>query len=290
MVFMGLLRMLLTDIDRFDIFLIRIINNRVGLSRKQSQLGWKMREPGELAAVSEDLERVSTEERLEWVWESLGPRVAFGTAFGATGLVLLDIVQRIAPEIPVFTIDTGYMFDETRDLKERVETKYGIDIEVLHPEHSVEEQDRIHDKDLYSRNPDLCCAMRKVSPLRRKLSSLDGWVSSIRRDQSETRKETRIADGYWFDSGHRVVKVSPMANWTKKEVWDYILGNDIPYNPLLDQGYASIGCRPCTLAVGPDADERDGRWAGHQKTECGIHTPLLTMEQPEILTLAEDKA
>jgi phosphoadenosine phosphosulfate reductase len=249
-----------------------------------------MRELGELSAFSVELEGLTTGQRLRWVWENLSPRVSFGTAFGPTGLVLLDIAQKETPELSVFTIDTGYIFEETCELRDKIELRYGIDIEVLVPENTVEDQARIHGKDLYSKDPDLCCAIRKVAPLRKKLSHLDGWVTSIRRDQSESRKDTRIVDGYWFDSGHQVVKVNPMADWTKKQVWDYILEHDIPYNPLLDQGYPSIGCWPCTQAVGEDAGERDGRWAGMAKTECGIHTPLLTLEQPESLSLAEDNA
>jgi phosphoadenosine phosphosulfate reductase len=248
-----------------------------------------MREIGKLVEHDLKLQDLSTEERIVWTWETLGPRVSFGTAFGPTGLVLLDIVQKTVPELPVFTIDTGYLFEETQNVKSDVESKYGIVIERLVPDLSIEEQEHLHGKDLYSSDPDACCGIRKVAPLRRKLAALDGWVSSIRRDQSCTRKDIRIVDGYWFDDGHQVVKVNPMADWTKKQVWDYILASNIPYNPLLDQGFPSIGCWPCTQAVGNGGDERDGRWAGLQKTECGIHTQLLSVERPETAGIKESK-
>ena len=223
------------------------------------------------------------EEIVLWAWERLGSRLAFGTAFGSAGMALLDVVQKIAPQIPMFTIDTGYLFQETLDLKARVEARYGIQIESLHPHLSVSEQDREFGEALYSRNSDRCCWMRKVEPLQRKLVDLDGWLTSLRRDQSKSRNSIGILESYRTHRGRTVVKINPIANWTQKQVWDYILAHDVPYNPLLDQGYSSIGCWPCTQAIDNPADEREGRWAGTSKTECGIHTfmapaPLVEVE------------
>ena len=233
----------------------------------------------EFDRLARAFEGAPPEEILLWAREALGPRVAIGTAFGATGMVLLDIAQKAAPQIPIFTIDTGYLFQETLDLKARVEARYGIRIESLHPRLSVAEQDREYGLALYGRDADRCCRMRKVEPLQRKLADLDGWVNSLRRDQSEARKVIRILEPYRAGNGRPLVKIHPMANWTRKQIWDYIHTYDVPYNPLMDRGYASIGCWPCTQAIGEGADERAGRWSGSAKTECGIHTFLTPAEE-----------
>ncbi len=233
----------------------------------------------EIDRLARAFEGAPSEEILLWAQEALGPRVAIGTAFGATGMVLLDIAQKAVPQIPVFTIDTGYLFQETLDLKAQVEARYGIRIESLHPRLSVAEQDREYGLALYGRDTDRCCFMRKVEPLQRKLADLDGWVNSLRRDQSETRKAIRILEPYRADTGRPLVKIHPMANWTRKQIWDYIHTTDVPYNRLMDRGYASIGCWPCTQVTGEGADERAGRWSGSAKTECGIHTFLAPAEE-----------
>ncbi|MCZ6633110.1 MAG: phosphoadenylyl-sulfate reductase [bacterium] len=235
-------------------------------------------EPFELAQQNRVFETASPEEIVRWAWEKFGGRLAFGTAFGSTGMVLLDVIQQTVPQIPVFTIDTGYLFQETLDLKSQLEARYGFEIESLHPRLSVSEQDRKFGGALFRHDPDRCCWMRKVEPLQRKLADLDGWMTSLRRDQSDTRKGIGILEAYRTHSGRSLVKVNPMANWTRKQVWDYILVHDVPYNPLLDQGYPSVGCWPCTQAVGNTDDERAGRWAGTAKTECGIHTFMGSVE------------
>jgi len=226
-----------------------------------------------LNAQSLALETAPLEDILIWAWETLGSRVAFGTAFGASGMVLLDVMQKAAPQIPVFTIDTGFLFPETLSLIDRVEARYGIEIERVHSRLSIEEQARDYGAELYKRDADRCCWLRKVEPLQRKLSQLNGWINSRRRDQSDTRSQISILEYYETD-GRALLKLNPMAPWTHKQVWDYIVEHDVPYNPLMDQGFATIGCWPCTKAVDADADERAGRWAGSDKTECGIHTFL----------------
>lgn len=223
---------------------------------------------------ADQLETASTEDILGWAWENVGPRLAMSTAFGASGLVLIDVASRVVPEMPIFTIDTGYLFEETLTLKAQVEERYGIEIESVEPELSVADQDRRHGKDLFGRDADHCCYMRKVEPLHRKLGELDGWVASLRRDQGASRRNIRILEPFPTRGDRLLAKVNPMARWTKKDVWDYILAKEIPYNPLMDQGYPSIGCWPCTKAVAEGGDERSGRWAGQGKTECGIHLPL----------------
>ncbi len=229
---------------------------------------------------AEVFEKTPLADMLIWAWETLGPRVAFGTAFGSSGMVLLDVMQKVVPQMPVFTIDTGFLFQETLDLKTRVEERYGMVIESVFAHLTIEEQNREYGSKLYEHNPDQCCWIRKVEPLQRKLGDLDGWINSRRRDQGDTRKHLEILEYYETD-GRALLKLNPMANWTRKQVWDYILEHDVPYNPLMDQGYASVGCWPCTKPVGADGDERSGRWAGTGKTECGIHTFLQSGEPSE---------
>lgn len=236
-----------------------------------------IRNPEWIGRMALQFEDAPTEEILSWAWERLGPDVAVGTAFGASGMVLLHIRHQVAPDMPVFFVDTSFQFPETLELKARVESLYNMKIEVLEPEISIEEQDVEHGLELYNRDPDQCCWIRKVEPLQRKLRGLDGWVSSLRRDQSKSREAIEIMELHMASgSGRRLVKVNPMANWTRKQIWDYILEHELPYNPLMDQGYTSVGCWPCTRSVGSDAGEREGRWAGTDKTECGIHTFLGT--------------
>ena len=219
----------------------------------------------------------SLEDILIWAWETLGSRVAFGTAFGSSGMVLLDVMQKVAPQIPVFTIDTGFLFPETLDLIDQVEAHYGLEIERVHSRLSLEEQEHDYGLKLYERDSDRCCWLRKVEPLQRKLSELNGWINSRRRDQGDTRSQIPILEYYETD-GRALLKFNPMATWTRKQVWDYILEHAVPYNPLMDQGYSSVGCWPCTKAAGSDTDERAGRWSDSGKTECGIHTFLQPIE------------
>ncbi len=234
-----------------------------------------------IGRLADAFEGTGPEEILAWAWRDMGPAVAMSTAFGASGLVMLDMAQRVAPDLPVFTIDTGYLFPETLALKERIEARYDIRIESLQPRLSVPEQDRACGRDLYNRDPDRCCRMRKVEPLQRKLAGLNGWIAGLRRDQSGTRAGVRVVEGYRTSCGRDVTKINPLAAWTRKQVWDYIIENDLPYNSLMDRGYSSIGCWPCTQPAAPGADERAGRWAGTSKSECGIHTPLMEVEIPE---------
>ena len=249
-----------------SIFLVRFVNN---LTRDGSVSEFNFSNPDREA---EALESASTEDILRWSWDRFGQRVAMGTAFGATGLVLLDLAHKTVPGLRVFTIDTGFLFPETLELKAKLEARYGFDIESVVPLQSIEEQAAEHGDELYRRDSDQCCYLRKVEPLHRKLNDLDGWITSLRRDQGKARKEVRVLSPFPTHGDRVVAKINPMATWDRKRVWDYILENDVPYNPLMDQGYPSIGCRPCTSAVSASEDERAGRWVGSAKTECGIHT------------------
>jgi phosphoadenosine phosphosulfate reductase len=179
----------------------------------------------------------------------------------------------LKPDIKVFTIDTDFLFPESIELRARFEEKYGIRVEVLRGQVTIEEQNRKFGVRLFETNTDLCCQLRKVEPTGRALKGLDAWIAGLRRDQSKTRAAIDILETYERPDEPPLVKVNPLANWTRKDTWKYLLDHEVPYNPLLDRGFKSIGCWPCTQPVGADADERAGRWGG-QKTECGIHTFL----------------
>jgi phosphoadenosine phosphosulfate reductase len=215
-----------------------------------------------------------TEEVLAWAWQRFGVRAAIGTSFQGSGLVMIHLARRSQLPLPVFTLDTGLLFPETLALKQRLEEFFGIQIESLVPDLTVEEQADINGPELWKHNPDLCCTVRKVFPLRDKLYDLDCWITGLRRQQSETRIGIGIIELYAFDTstGRDIVKLNPMANWSREAVWEYIKEHKIPYNPLHDRGYRSIGCQPCTGVTDINGDERAGRWTGFNKVECGIHT------------------
>jgi phosphoadenosine phosphosulfate reductase len=177
---------------------------------------------------------------------------------------------------PVFTLDTGLLFPETLELKKRLEDFYGWKIESLEPDLTVEQQADVQGPELWKRDPDLCCTVRKVQPLRDKLNDLSCWLTGLRRQQSDSRADIGIIELYELDeqTGREIVKVNPMADWTREAIWAHIKQHGIPYNPLHDQGYRSIGCMPCTRKTGEGGGERAGRWTGFNKVECGIHTFL----------------
>lgn len=187
---------------------------------------------------------------------------------------MIDLAQKSNLSFPVFTLDTGLLFPETLQLKQRLEAHFGFSIEGVQPDFTVEEQAEAQGPELWKRDPDLCCTVRKVLPLQRKLAELDCWITGLRREQADTRVGIGIVEVYLFDetSGREIVKLNPMASWSRDAIWKYIHQHAIPYNPLHDQGYRSIGCWPCTRKIANGEDERAGRWTGFNKVECGIHT------------------
>lgn len=222
-----------------------------------------------LAAESQRLETAQPDAILRWAVEQFAPRFTMATAFGPEGMVLIHLLAEIAPETPIFNLDTGYQFPETLAMVERVKERYGIDVALKRPGLSVEEYERIHGGPVYRHNPDQCCYDRKIRVLRDAVRGMYAWASAIRRDQSPDRAKAAIVG---WDRKFQLVKVSPLANWTKRDVWAMITRYDIPYNPLHDQGYASIGCWPCTRPILFGEDERAGRWCGTGKIECGLHS------------------
>jgi phosphoadenosine phosphosulfate reductase len=222
----------------------------------------------EIKQLSRRFETARIEEILEWAVERFSPRLAMTSNFGAEGVILIDHLARVAPQTPIIYLETGFQFAETDQLKERLRARYGLNIVERRAELSVEEQNRIHGARLYERDPDLCCRIRKVEPLSPALKGYDAWVAALRRDQSPTRANIGVVE---WNARYGLVKINPLAAWTRRRVWDYIVANELPYNPLYDDGYGSIGCAPCTRRVGDGAHERSGRWDGEKKMECGIH-------------------
>jgi phosphoadenosine phosphosulfate reductase len=230
----------------------------------------------EIQRLNHQFSTQSTDEILRWAWQRFGTRAAIGTSFQGAGLVMIHLATQHGYQFPVFTIDTGLLFPETVELKTRLENFFNIRIENLIPDLTVTEQANIHGPELWNREPDLCCTTRKVLPLRDRLEHVDCWITGLRREQSSARADVGIVELYTLDETRQrdVVKLNPMARWSRDAVWEHIRANAIPYNPLHDQGYRSIGCWPCTRKTANGENERAGRWTGFNKVECGIHTFL----------------
>jgi phosphoadenosine phosphosulfate reductase len=222
----------------------------------------------EIEQLALRFESSSVEEILEWAVERFAPRLVMTSNFGAEGVVVIDKLARIAPQTPVVYLDTGFQFHETDRLKERIRERYRINIVEQRAELSVVEQNRSYGEKLYERDPDQCCRIRKVEPLKKALARYDGWIAALRRDQSPSRANIGVVE---WNARQGLVKIHPLAAWTRRDVWDYIIRNKLPYHPLYDDGYTSIGCEPCTRRVAAGAHERSGRWEGKGKLECGIH-------------------
>lgn len=219
-----------------------------------------------------DLETVHPREILEWATQTID-RLAVATSFQSSGLVMLHLLKNIKPDIPVLFLDTGFHFRETLEFRREICDAWDLKLVDLHGAHgSAEEQARIYGPALYEREPDRCCHINKVAPLQDALEEFDGWMSGLRRDQSPLRSDTPIVEAQLLPSGNEVMKIHPLARWTAADVGGYTAEHDLPTHPLLERGYRSIGCFPCTRAVATEEDERAGRWEGFTKTECGIHS------------------
>jgi phosphoadenosine phosphosulfate reductase len=223
----------------------------------------------ELAERSRELETATPQQIVAWAVERFGDELTMGTAFGPEGMTLIHMLAEIAPETHIFNLDTGYQFKETLELREQIVERYGIEIAMMQPELTVAQYEEQHGGPVYTTNPNQCCFDRKIKVLHQAIRGKKAWISAIRRDQSPDRAQSSIVG---WDKKFSLVKVNPLANWTKGQVWQLIWDEKIPYNPLHDQGYTSIGCWPCTRAVLFGEDERAGRWSGTEKTECGLHS------------------
>jgi phosphoadenosine phosphosulfate reductase len=219
------------------------------------------------AEAAEALKGAPAEEVIKWAAESFGGRLCITSSM--TDAVIVDLTSRYVPGIDVLFLDTGYHLAETIGTRDAVSAVYPVNVINVTPPTTVDEQDAELGPKLYSRNPDLCCYLRKVIPLEQSLEPYDAWITGVRREETDARTDTRVVQ---WDARRQMVKVNPIVEWTQQEVDDYIATRGVLVNPLVYDGYPSIGCRTCTAKVEAGADPRSGRWAGTAKTECGIHT------------------
>ena len=235
----------------------------------------------------EELKKAGAEEVLKWTLERFHPNIALASSFGAEDMVVLDMIRSLNPEARVFSLDTQRLHTETYDLLHRAEQKYGLKVERMKPqEDAVGEMVREHGLNLFYDSVDkrkMCCGVRKVEPLRRILSTLQAWITGLRRDQAATRTDVHKVE---VDEGFGgIIKINPIADWSSDQVWDYIHKHDVPYNLLHDRGFPSIGCEPCTRPVKPGEDPRAGRWWWEQSAgqkECGLHVSSPSSGKPKI--------
>jgi len=230
--------------------------------------GGNSRDAAWLTSIQTAAESWSAERVLEWADQKYGERVAIASAFGIEGIALIDITARVWRKPRVFVLDTAFLFPETIRLMEKIEARYQIAVERVRPALTPQAQVAVCGPRLWKRNPDLCCYIRKVEPLRAKLATLDAWVTSVRRDQTPERAS--LAKIGW-DSRFQLVKINPLADWSLERVWAYVRERGLSYNPLHDRQYPSIGCTHCTRAIHTGEDLRAGRWPGSAKRECGLH-------------------
>jgi len=225
----------------------------------------------QLKSHSNRLDDASPQEILQWASREYQPGLALACSFGGpSGMVLLDMIMQIDRGVEVFYLDTDFLFPETYKLRDVAAAKYNFApvgyMSLLTPQQQAEK----HGDALWARDPDACCAIRKVEPNGRALQGKTAWISGIRRDQTKERNDVDIVQ---WDEKFGLVKINPLATWSEQQVWKYIVDNGVPYNELHDRNYPSIGCTHCTKAVMPGEDPRSGRWQGFDKTECGLHVP-----------------
>lgn len=206
---------------------------------------------------------------LNWAYEMYDEQLIYSCSFGIEGIVLIDLISKVNPTAKIVFLDTELHFPETYELIKTVKQKYpGLRIEMIKPDLSVEEQAEQFGDELWKRQPDRCCYMRKVLPLRKTLLKSTAWLSGLRREQSPTRKNTNFINK---DETFQSIKICPLIHWSWKDIWNYVKEHQLQYNPLHDQGYPSIGCWPCTIQGDMETGSRSGRWANQGKTECGLH-------------------
>lgn len=222
----------------------------------------------DLRGISESFADTPPEVLLRWSLEEFGEEVALATGFGVEGCVLVDILARIDRRARIFYLDTDLLFPETYALRDQLAARYGVRFERHATQLSVDAQAAQYGPELWKREPNECCRLRKVEPLKRALEGLSAWITAIRRDQSPARAGVGLVER---DRKFGLVKINPLAGWSSRDVWDYVVKHDIPYNPLHNENYSSIGCQPCTTPIRIGEDPRTGRWRGTAKTECGLH-------------------
>lgn len=225
----------------------------------------------ELKRLSDSFESKPPQDVLAATIERYAPKIVLACSFGAEDVALVDMVHRLNPSIPLFYLDTDFLFPETYETRDRIIQRYGLtpaQVLQVKPLLTPEQQAAQHGEALWTTEPDRCCQIRKVEPLTRVLKGYDAWITGIRRDQAPTRANAGLVE---WDGKFQLVKVNPLARWTWNDVWTYLKVYEVPYNPLHDRNYPSIGCTYCTAPVAPGDDPRAGRWKNFTKTECGLH-------------------
>ncbi len=206
---------------------------------------------------------------LKWAFQEYGDEIVYACSFGAEGIVLIDLIHKVKKNAKIIFLDTGLHFSETYELIEKVKERYPtLQIRLKKPIMTLSQQEKWYGEELWKHNPNLCCHMRKVVPLREALNDVKAWISGLRREQSPTRSLTNYINR---DEKFHKIKICPLIHWTWDDIMTYIHLNKLPYNPLHDKGYPSIGCATCTKAIKNTVDSRSGRWSDHSKTECGLH-------------------
>ena len=227
----------------------------------------------QIRSLNAGFESAAPSEIVAWALEDSGlERIAIASAFQAEGTCVMHMATRIRPDVPILFLETGFQFAETLAFKQKLTEAMKLNVIDLVGEYSVERQTAELGPRLYERDPERCCDLNKVRPMFEALRELDGWVTALRRDSSPTRADAPILERYELEHDRWIVKVNPVASWTRADAWRYLKQHDLPHNPLYDLGYSSIGCAPCTRVRLPGEPERAGRWAGKPKWECGIHT------------------
>lgn len=223
----------------------------------------------EKAYINAWLERLAPQQTLQWIFETFGQDLVMTSSFGMNGVMLIHMLHQISQELPIIFIDTGHLFQETLETKRRIEAAYGVDVLTSRSNLSLDAQNRQYGYDLPTRNPDLCCKLRKVEPMQKAMIELQpvAVLNGRARFQARTRRDLPIIE--WEESP---IRINPLALWSQKRIQSYVKSNAVPYNSLYDKGYSSIGCRPCTRPVLKSEHVRAGRWAGLGKTECGLWT------------------
>ncbi len=226
----------------------------------------------ELSLLNKRFEAERPAEILRWLFQESGlERVAVASAFQADGIVAMHLATQLRPDVPILFLETGFQFAETLAFKEQLTERLQLNVIELTGTYTVETQEKMFGPRLYERDPEKCCDVNKVQPMFEALREFDAWVTAFRRDSSPTRAGAPVLHRYEIEPGRSMLRVNPMVNATRGDVWSYLKDNDLPHNPLYDLGYASIGCAPCTRMQFPGEAERAGRWAGLSKWECGIH-------------------
>jgi phosphoadenosine phosphosulfate reductase len=241
----------------------------------------------EIHELNDRFERMHPQDVVRWALEGSGiERIAVASAFQAEGTCVMHMSSLVRPDVEVLFLETGFHFAETLAFKEQLAERLGLSVTDLVGAYTVEQQTREYGERLYERDPQLCCEINKVRPMFEALQKLDGWITAFRRDSSPTRATAPILDRYELEEGRFILKINPVATWTRRDTWAYLKEHELPHNPLYDLGYASIGCAPCTRMRFDGEPERAGRWAGLSKWECGIHQRE-TAQQAEVVVLED---